>query len=153
MFSVTLEALESMGAWMWIMFGIVLCAAELTVPGAFLIWIGFAAIAVGVLNIAIVVPTAWNLLIFSVLEIAFALIGRKFYGGAEKENPNGLNRRAQAMIGRVYLLDQEIGAHAAGRIRVDDSFWRVRGPALPAGAQVKIVAVDEDGVTLTVEKA
>ena len=149
----TLEALESMGAWMWIIFGIVLCAAELTVPGAFLIWIGFAAIAVGVLNIAIAVPTVWNLVIFSVLAVAFALIGRKVYGGADKQTPNGLNQRAQSMIGRAYLLDQEIGAHAAGRIKVDDSHWRVRGPAMPAGAPVKVVGVDEDGVTLLVEKA
>lgn len=149
----TLEALESMGAWMWIIFGIVLCAAELTVPGAFLIWIGFAAIGVGVINIAITVPTVWNLLIFSALAVAFALIGRKVYGGTDQEAPNGLNQRAQSMIGRAYLLDQAIAAHGAGRIRVDDSVWRVRGPALPAGAPVTVTGVAEDGVTLVVDKA
>ena len=38
-----------------------------------------------------------------------------------------------------------------GRIRVDDSSWRVTGPNQPAGAAVRVVRVD--GATLVVEAA
>ncbi len=39
-----------------------------------------------------------------------------------------------------------------GRIRVGDSVWRVAGENLPAGAKVRVVAV-EDGAEVRVEKA
>ena len=36
-----------------------------------------------------------------------------------------------------------------GRIRVDDTYWRAEGQDQPAGARVRVVAVD--GVVLKVE--
>lgn len=149
----TLEAFETLGAWGWIIFGIILCAAELTVPGAFLVWIGFASIAVGVINIAFIIPTVWNLVLFSIFAVGFALIGRMVYGGLETDGEGAkLNQRAQALIGQVFQLDEQIGASGAvGRVRVDDTVWRVRGPTLPAGAQVRVAGVSDDGVTPRVE--
>jgi membrane protein implicated in regulation of membrane protease activity len=42
-------------------------------------------------------------------------------------------------------------AGGEGRIRVGDSSWRVTGPELLAGTQVRVVRVE--GATLVVEKA
>lgn len=38
-----------------------------------------------------------------------------------------------------------------GRIRIGDSSWRVTGPELLAGTEIRVVRVD--GATLVVEKA
>jgi len=61
-----------------------------------------------------------------------------------------LNRRAEQLIGRVVVLDQAI-ANGVGRARIDDAFWVVAGPDLPAGSRVRVVAVD--GMTLKVQDA
>lgn len=47
-----------------------------------------------------------------------------------------LNRRHDALIGRVFTLDEPI-VQGAGRVRVDDSTWRVTGPDRPAGTKAK----------------
>ncbi|MBE2187453.1 MAG: NfeD family protein, partial [Rhodothermales bacterium] len=61
-----------------------------------------------------------------------------------------LNRRAEGFIGRVFVLDEPILA-GVGRVRIDDSVWRIEGPDTAAGQAVKVVAVD--GATLRVERA
>ncbi|MNN98539.1 hypothetical protein D3C81_2179500 [compost metagenome] len=48
----------------------------------------------------------------------------------------------------MVLLDQDIVA-GKGRAKVDDAFWVVDGPDLPAGSAVRVVAVD--GMTLKVQ--
>ena len=37
----------------WLVAGLALCAAETFVPGAFLIWIGVAAVAVGIVEFVV----------------------------------------------------------------------------------------------------
>jgi membrane protein implicated in regulation of membrane protease activity len=54
------------------------------------------------------------------------------------------------MVGADFFLDEPI-ARGYGRIRVGDSSWRVAGPDCPAGAMVKVVAV-EQGSLLRVER-
>jgi len=50
----------------------------------------------------------------------------------------------------VFRLDATMTG-GEGRIRVGDSSWRVTGPELLAGSEVRVVRVD--GATLIVEKA
>jgi inner membrane protein len=50
----------------------------------------------------------------------------------------------------VFTLDAPIVA-GCGRIRVDDSSWRVVGPDTPAGERVRVVRIE--GTTLVVEAA
>lgn len=140
-------------AWAWIILGIVLCAVELAAPGAFLIWIGFAAIAVGVVNFAADLPLVWDLLLGSGLAVCFVLLGRRVYGGRDETGEAGaLNRRAHGHIGQIFTLDGPID-NGMGRIRVGDTLWRVRGPDMVSGARVKVTGVAPDNVTLTVEPA
>jgi membrane protein implicated in regulation of membrane protease activity len=49
-----------------------------------------------------------------------------------------------------FFLDEAI-VRGYGRIRVGDSSWRVAGPDCPAGARVKVVAVEE-GSLIRVER-
>jgi len=52
-----------------------------------------------------------------------------------------LNRRAEQLIGRRYVLDSAI-VNGQGKARVGDSLWLVQGPDLPSGATIEVVAVD-----------
>ena len=53
------------------------------------------------------------------------------------------------MIGADFFLDEAI-VRGFGRIRVGDSSWRVAGPDCPAGAKVRVVAI-ENGSLLRVK--
>lgn len=54
------------------------------------------------------------------------------------------------MVGNDYFLAEGI-ARGFGTIRVGDSVWRVTGEDCPAGAKVRVVAV-EDSSLLRVAK-
>jgi len=61
-----------------------------------------------------------------------------------------LNQRGQQYTGRVFHLDNAI-VKGIGKVEVDDSTWRARGPDLPAGTHVRVTGVD--GVVFIVESA
>jgi membrane protein implicated in regulation of membrane protease activity len=61
-----------------------------------------------------------------------------------------LNKRTEALIGRVFTLEKPI-IDGSGTVRIDDTIWRVAGPDAPAGSRVRIVQAD--GASLTVAAA
>ena len=44
-----------------------------------------------------------------------------------------LNRRTEALVGRVFTLDKPI-LDGVGSVRIDDTVWRVSGADRPAGS-------------------
>lgn len=147
-----LDWFASFGGWAWIVLGLVLIGGETLAPGVFLLWLGLAALLTG----AVVGLTgiAWQsaLLIFAGLAIASVLLGRVVTRRKEEEPDaaQGLNDRGRQLVGRVFRLEATMTG-GEGRIRVGDSSWRVTGPELLAGAEIRIVRVE--GATLVVEKA
>ena len=82
-----------------------------------------------------------------------AVIGGRTLARPGAQHDSGaetLNRRAEALVGRVFALETPI-SDGAGRIRVDDGSWRVTGPDRPAGSRVRVVRVE--GTNLVVEDA
>ena len=61
-----------------------------------------------------------------------------------------LNRRTEALVGRVFTLEKPI-VDGVGTVRIDDTIWRVRGPDRPAGSRVRVTQAD--GANLAVEPA
>ncbi|TIU25428.1 MAG: NfeD family protein, partial [Mesorhizobium sp.] len=61
-----------------------------------------------------------------------------------------LNRRGAQMVGRTATLSEPI-QNGRGRIRLGDTLWRVSGPDLPAGTQVRVTAAADTDLELTVE--
>jgi membrane protein implicated in regulation of membrane protease activity len=61
-----------------------------------------------------------------------------------------LNRRAEALVGRVFTLEKPI-IDGSGTVRIDDTIWRVAGPDTPAGTRVRVV--EAKGANLTVAAA
>jgi membrane protein implicated in regulation of membrane protease activity len=135
----------------WLVIGLTLCAVETLVPGAFFIWFGAAAAIVGVADYLLPMRFETQLVLFGALVAALVLIGRGVYGSLSAEPGPLPQSRAHAMVGADFYLDEPI-VRGYGRIRVGDSSWRIAGPDCPAGARVRVVAV-EDGSLLKVERA
>ena len=137
--------------YLWWILVLLLIAGELLLPGYFLLWIGLAAAAMGVLLWA--VPTLGLLaqaIVFGLLAFAFCVAyARWLRPKLERRVPGSerLNRRAEQMIGQRYELIEAI-VNGRGKARVGDGQWLVNGPDLPLGAIVEVVAVD--GSTLQV---
>ena len=136
----------------WAVLALLLIAAETLAPGAFLLWMGLAAAAV-FLGVLLVpgIPVLAQAAAFVVLSFVTIQVYRKWFRKAARQSDQPLlNRRAAQAIGRVAELDQAI-ARGRGRIRLDDAFWTVEGPDLPAGTPVRVIAVD--GMVLKVQEA
>ena len=141
----------SLGAWGWLALGLGPIGVEaLVFPGGFLLWIGIAWLVMA--GITALVSLTWQveLIVFGLLAIAACLIAWKLHHhSARNDSADGLHDRVDGLIGREFALDEAITA-GIGRIRVDDSVWRVSGPDLPAGTRVRVTGVD--GATLRVIK-
>ena len=61
-----------------------------------------------------------------------------------------LNQRGARYVGRQFSLSEAI-INGQGKIKVEDSIWKVHGKDLPEGAQVRVTGVD--GTILMVEPA
>lgn len=146
-----IEFVRSLGAWTWLIVGVVLLMLEIVAPGAFMLWFGIAAIIVGVLGLVVAVPWQAQLILFVILAILAVLIGRRYFSHlAGKAVPTGLNVRGRRLVGTFAVLDEPI-VNRQGRVRIDDTTWRVTGPNMPSGTRVCIV--DVDGALLTVRIA
>ncbi|WP_439498009.1 NfeD family protein [Bosea sp. (in: a-proteobacteria)] len=142
----------SLGGWGWVVIGLVLIGSELMAPGIFLIWLGLAALLTGL--VVGLFDLGWQAaaLVFAALAIASVIAGRLLTRRRtdEPDLAQGLNDRGRQLIGKVYRLEATMTG-GEGRIRVGDSSWRITGPELLAGTEVKVVRVE--GATLVVEKA
>lgn len=133
----------------WAAVALLLFAAEALAPGAFMLWMGFAAVVV---FLAVLLLPGTSLLLQAVAFVLLSFVSIQVYRiwfrrrDRSSEQPL-LNRRAEQLIGRVVLIDQPISG-GQGRVRIDDVSWVVSGPDLPAGAEVRVVEVD--GGTLKV---
>ena len=146
------EMFSTLGTWNWLVFGLLLMGLELLLPGVFLFWVGLAALLVGLLSFVIAPSWQLQLLMFAVFAAAAVPVWRRVArsnAGVSNSNPF-LNKRAQAMIGRVFTLEKPI-VDGAGTVRIDDTIWRVAGPDTPAGSRVRIVRAE--GASLTVAVA
>lgn len=147
-----MEWISQVEFWHWWILAAALIVLELFAPGAFFLWIGISAAVVGGL-LWLLPNTTWEtqLVVFAVLSIV-SVVGWRIYlrrHPIQTDRPV-LNRRGHHYVGRVFTLEQPI-INGSGKIRVDDSIWKVQGADLPAGAKIQVVGVD--GVVLQVVPA
>jgi|SRR5688572_11473391 inner membrane protein len=136
----------------WAVVALLLFAAEAMAPGAFMLWLGFAAAAVFAIVLVVPgVPVLAQVAAFVVLSFVSIQVYRTWFRGREptSDKPT-LNRRAEALIGRVVPLECAI-VNGRGRVQIADAYWDVTGPELPVGTAVRIVA--SRGMSLMVEPA
>lgn len=140
---------EGIVFWHWWLAGLALLTLEAFLPGAIFLWMGIAAFIVGLLSWAM--PLTWQIefVLFGMLSVASFFAWRRLRKVPVTDKPT-LNRRGHSYVGRVFTLETPI-INGDGKLRVDDSQWRIAGPDLPAGSKVKVV--EADGTTLKVEQA
>lgn len=134
-----------LGPWSWMVLGMALLGVEILVPGVFMLWIGIAAIITGILSIFLWETAFWSwqvqLLVFAFLVIVSVVAGRRIMRSGNRESDEPLlNRRGEQLVGRTATLTEPI-TNGQGRVRLDDTTWRISGPDMPAGSRVKIVGV------------
>lgn len=136
--------------WYWWIFAVVLMIFELFAPGAFFIWMGVAAVFVGAI-VGLMPGLSWEyqVLCFSILSVISVICWRLYL---RKNPPESdlplLNQRSAQYIGRIFTLENPI-LDGQGKIKVDDSTWKIQGEDCPKNTRIKVVAVD--GTILIVE--
>ena len=136
----------------WAAMAMLLFAAEALAPGAFMLWLGFAAVVVFVAVWVIPgIPLVAQAAAFVVLSFMSIQVYRTWFRGQEKDSDRPtLNRRTAALVGRVVPLERAI-IDGRGRVQIADAYWEVTGPDLPAGTHVRISG--GDAMSLQVEVA
>lgn len=138
-----MNGFENIVFWHWWILSGVLLILELLAPVFFFLWLGIAAAATGL--IMLVFPnmsTESQLVLFSILSVVAVIAWRRYREAhpAVTDQPN-LNRRGLQYVGREFTLDHAI-VNGVGKVTVDDSTWKVKGPDLPAGTQIRVDAVE-----------
>ena len=121
------EMFTTLGTWNWLIFGFILMALEVAAPGIFLFWLGLAALLVGLLSFAFHPSWQTQLLMFAVFAAAAVPIWRRLARSdtsVSASNPF-LNRRADALVGRVFTLEKPI-IDGWGTVRIGRASCRER---------------------------
>ncbi len=138
-----MPVIEEIVFWHWWAAAIVFVVIEVFAPGAIFLWLGVSAGVVGALLLVLPAMT-WQIqmLVFAVLSIS-AIVGWRVFqkaNPAQTDQPS-LNRRGEQYVGRTLTLDEPI-VNGQGKIRVDDTTWKVEGDDMPGGVRVTVIGVD-----------
>ena len=128
--------------WYWWVIAFVLLVLEILTPGYFFMWMAASGFLTGAI-VLLIPATSMNvqILIFSILSVV-AIIVWKFYGKRHPITSDQplLNKRGDQYIGRVFSLHEPI-KNGQGKIKVDDSIWKVRGEDCDINSRVKVIAI------------
>jgi membrane protein implicated in regulation of membrane protease activity len=130
--------------WNWWLLGVVLMTIEAIVPGYFFLWMGVAALLVGLaLTVLPELDWTWQALLFAVLSFSSIVIWQwRLRRHPTHTADSLLNRRGHQYVGRVFTLEAPV-INGHGKIRVDDSTWKVLvDQDCPAGVRLRIVGVE-----------
>jgi membrane protein implicated in regulation of membrane protease activity len=137
--------------WFWLSLGLVLGVAEMVAPGFFLMWLGLAALIVGILDYFLPITLAYQVAMFATLSVITVFAGKKFLQDNPIESDDTkLNDRGARLTGEVVTVVEPI-INGNGRVKVGDSVWSARGVDAELGARVKVIGAD--GAVLLVEGA
>ncbi len=145
-----MEWINNIIYWHWLILAVALIILEILMPGAYFLWMGVSAAAVGcAMFIFPEMPWLTQILIFAALSVITVVI----YKTHQKKNPTvtdepALNRRGEQYIGRTLILTEAI-VNGSGKTKVDDSTWNVTGADMEVGESVRVVAIE--GSTFKVE--
>ena len=129
--------------WAWIIAGAILLGAELAFVNAqfYLVFVGSAAILVGLATLVLPLPEWLQWALFAVLALASMVTFRsRIYRRFHAELPPVNTSPA----GGVITLKEPLGAGESCQAEYGGSFWTVRNDsdtALPSGSRARIVSV------------
>lgn len=134
---------------LWVILGIILLISEMIAPGAYLMFLGGAAILTGILGFALPLSFPLQLLIFALASVASVYVAKRWFDVYPiLSSAPLLNARIAQMIGQTVEVVEPIES-GLGRVKVGDSVWSASGPDAPVGTRMRIVGAE--GNRLAVE--
>lgn len=134
---------------LWVVAGLVLCAAEMVAPGVFLLWIGVAACGTGAA--AALFGLGWHAQLGAFVALALALVGLAALRIRQRPKLDMVNAPNAGLVGGTCrAVAFEAGE---GRVSFRDSTWlaRITDASSPeAGEPMRVVGLD--GTTLLVAR-
>jgi membrane protein implicated in regulation of membrane protease activity len=132
--------------WVWILLGIILVGFELLAPGGFyLIFFGFAALAVGALSAIGVADLLWlQWLLFSILAVASLVLFRSRLVNQWKSRGPSYSA-IDNLVGELASPLEEIAPGAVGRAELRGTTWTARNvgeESLETGQRCRVQEVD-----------
>mgnify|MGYP002665256585 CR=1 FL=1 len=141
--------------WHWMVLGLCLAMAELTVPAFFVIWFGIGAMGVGgVLLIAPELPISTQMLLWAGLSTALVIFWFRYL---KPRTVTSIGTSAAHVTGEVGVLVSDLGPDSRGQVRFQkpvlgsDTWDCYADTRIKAGERVRIVAVE--GSFIKVEEA
>ena len=135
--------------WSWLAIGLVLAAAEMAIPGVFLIWMAGAAIITGLVTWMVPIGLPGQIVLFAALAIIFVFAGKRWLRSNPIESPDPMmNDRGARLIGETVVVTYVIEG-GTGRVRQGDSEWLAKGPDAEPGTRMRVTG--HDGAVLLVE--
>lgn len=145
----SIDILIANAALIWIALAILLGAAELALPGVFLVFLAIAAAITGVAVFALPALTLpLQMLAFAMWSVVSILIGRRWYQDypVASEDPM-LNDRSARLIGEIVTVVEPI-IDGEGRVRVGDGVWSALGPDSPVGTRLRVTGMRSGKLTV-----
>jgi inner membrane protein len=127
--------------WYWWVLAVVCLVVEMLIPAFFFLWMSVSALVTGIIVWLIPnISTEIQVLIFSILAIV-AIVAWRIYGKQYtiKTDQPLLNKRGSQYVGRVFNLHEAI-ENGEGKIKVDDTIWKVHGEDCDINTKVKVIA-------------
>jgi membrane protein implicated in regulation of membrane protease activity len=128
--------------WHWWIGAAGLLIIEMLSPGFFFLGMAIAAALIGLLLLVIpILNIETQLLSFALLSISSIIAWKRYMTKpAEISDHPLLNQRGAQYIGRTFTVIEAI-ENGQGKIKADDSHWKVEGEDCPIGSSVKVIAV------------
>ena len=127
--------------WYWWVLALALLVFEILTSGFFFLWMAVSGFVTGlVVWLLPSISVNAQVAMFSVLSLltisAWRLYGKK---RPIKTDQPLLNRRGAQYVGRIFNLHEAI-ENGQGKIKVDDTIWKVHGEDCAIHCKVKVIA-------------
>lgn len=132
----------NMTFWGWWIVALFLLGVELLMPGFFFLWIAIAGFVTGCMLLFIPIASLnIQLMAFAVLSVISIMLWRLYAPKHPLHSDRPLlNKRGQQYVGRVFNLIEPI-QNGQGKIKVDDTLWKVYGEDCGLNSKVKVIAI------------
>jgi inner membrane protein len=138
--------------WYWWALAAPIARNRNTTPGSSISHTSKSAAAAGLMLLVVSgASLEIQLVVFAIVAVVSAVALRPYLKSLQNKTAGStLNARSEALVGKVFVLDQPILA-GRGRVKLGDGSWIVTGPDMVAGAKVRVASVS--GTELRVEPA
>jgi hypothetical protein len=130
--------------WVWILVGLLFVGLEVVVPGVALVWFGFGAILVGIVDYFFHPNLVINLLLWMTFSVIFIVLTFKYMKKGVKGEKIDVNRHLyEGKKGVVTeVLDQFFAKAEFEEPILGDRVWKVKGENLQVGDIVEVEGVE-----------